>query len=100
MAYKNRFAHITPLVLLKVASRLETDSTDAPQPFPRTFDGHEYVAGYCHTAEVLYLSHQVVSCRIIVHVLHRLAGSAVMIVQCGTTTNAMHAFGGKALLVS
>jgi hypothetical protein len=53
--------------------------------FPRTYDGHEYLAGCCHTAEVLYLSHQVVSCRIIVHVLHRLAGSAVMIVQCGTT---------------
>ena len=34
-------------------------------------------------------------CRIIVHVLHRLTGSAVMIVQCGTTTNLMHAFGGK-----
>ena len=30
------------------------------------------------------------SCGIIVHVLHRVAGSAVMIVQCGTTTNVKH----------
>jgi hypothetical protein len=53
----------------------------------------------CHTAERTSpeATNQVVFCRIIVHVLHQLIGSAVRIVQCDTTTNLMHAFGGKHL---
>jgi hypothetical protein len=76
---------------------LKADSADARLPFSYVhYGGHEYAAVCCHTAESTFPgANRVVFCGIIVHVLHQLKGSAVMIVQCGTTTNLMHVFGGK-----